>query len=139
MEENKNVNELNEALKGMWDSLTEEQKEKAKQCKSTDELTVLAGQIGVELPDEMLDAIAGGIYNSDPSRPEYCPYCNRKHVHDEVRLKDMITPEGESTRLMVEVHTCKFSNRIFYYSSARNIYYDNAYRAITLPTNSGCG
>ncbi len=30
MDENKNASELNEALKGLWDSLTDEQKEKAK-------------------------------------------------------------------------------------------------------------
>ena len=61
MDENKRANELNEVLKGMWDSLTDEQKEKAKACKSMDELTVLAGQMGVELPDEVLDAVAGGL------------------------------------------------------------------------------
>ncbi len=27
---------MNEALKGIWDSLTDEQKEKAKQCKTPD-------------------------------------------------------------------------------------------------------
>ncbi len=65
MNENKNIDpKLQEALKGIWDSLTDEQKEKAKACKSMDELTALAGKEGVELPDEVLDAIAGGyIYH----------------------------------------------------------------------------
>ena len=61
MDENKNASELNEALAGMWDSLTDEQKEKAKACQSMDELTALAGQLGVELPDELLDSVAGGV------------------------------------------------------------------------------
>ncbi len=62
MSENENkTTELNEALKGMWDSLTEEQKEKAKECKSMDELMALAGRMGVELPDELLENVAGGI------------------------------------------------------------------------------
>ncbi len=52
--------ELQGALKGIWDSLTDEQKEKAKACKSVDELMKLAGEEGIELPDEMLDAVAGG-------------------------------------------------------------------------------
>ena len=60
MDENKSASELNEALKGMWDSLTDEQKEKAKQCQSMDELMQLAGKLGVELPDEILDSVAGG-------------------------------------------------------------------------------
>ena len=52
---------LNEALKGIYDSLTDEQKEKAKACKSSDELMKLAGEWGIELPDEVLDAVAGGV------------------------------------------------------------------------------
>ncbi|MBQ9458626.1 MAG: hypothetical protein IJU66_01675 [Oscillospiraceae bacterium] len=63
MEENKQANEMNEALKGMWDSLTDEQREKAKECKSMDELMRLAGKLGVELPDEMLEGVAGGWFH----------------------------------------------------------------------------
>ena len=36
---------LNEMLAGIWDSLTDEQKEKAKECKTPDELIKLAGLI----------------------------------------------------------------------------------------------
>ena len=50
-----------ELLKGIWDSLTEEQKEKAKACKTADELVKLAASEGIELPDELLDAVAGGV------------------------------------------------------------------------------
>lgn len=50
---------LNTVLKGIYDSLTDEQKEKAKNCKTMDELAVLAGKESVELPDEVLNAIAG--------------------------------------------------------------------------------
>ena len=52
---------LNEMLKKLWGSLTEEQKEKAKACKTTDELVKLAASEGIELPDELLDAVAGGV------------------------------------------------------------------------------
>ena len=51
---------LNAALKGIYDNLTDEQKEKAKECKTMDELMALAGEWGIELPDEVLDAVAGG-------------------------------------------------------------------------------
>ena len=51
---------MNAALKGIFDSLTDEQKAKAKACKSMDELTALAAKEGIELPDEMLDAVAAG-------------------------------------------------------------------------------
>ncbi len=66
MDENNNASKLNETLKGLWDSLTEEQKEKAKACKTMDELTALAGSMGVELPDEMrLIENAGMLLNDD--------------------------------------------------------------------------
>ncbi len=51
---------MKEALKGIYDNLSDELKEKAKQCKTMDELTTLAGKEGIELPDEVLDAVAGG-------------------------------------------------------------------------------
>ncbi len=60
MDENANASKLNDALEEMWDSLTDEQREKAKQCKTMDELMQLAGRMGVELPDELLDNVAGG-------------------------------------------------------------------------------
>ena len=61
MNENKNIDpKLNAALKGIYDNLTDEQKAKAKACKTMDELTALAGKEGIELPDEVLDAAAGG-------------------------------------------------------------------------------
>ena len=52
---------LNEMLKGIYDDLTDEQKEKAKACKTIDELTALLGEMGIALPDELLDAAAGGL------------------------------------------------------------------------------
>ena len=61
MNESKNIDpKLQETLKGVFDALTDEQKEKAKQCKTMDELMMLAGKEGIELPDEALDKVAGG-------------------------------------------------------------------------------
>ncbi len=61
MDENKTVDpKLSEALYSVWDSLTDEQKEKAKACKTVGNLTELAAKEGIELPDELLDAVAGG-------------------------------------------------------------------------------
>ena len=64
---------LNAALKGIYDSLTDEQKAKAKACKTMDELTALAAKEGVELPDEVLDTVAGGYKTTwDKMCPEHC-------------------------------------------------------------------
>ena len=43
-------------------NLTPEQIEKAKACKTTDELAALAKSEGVELSDEELEAVSGGSW-----------------------------------------------------------------------------
>ncbi len=63
MNENENESidsKLQELLNGIWASLTDEQKEKAKACKTLNELIKLAGKEGIELPDEALDMVSGG-------------------------------------------------------------------------------
>ena len=69
--ENKNIDsKVLQAIKGVYDSLTDEQKEKAKACKTNDELLKLAGEEGIELPDEVMDAVAGGyIYFHKDNAP----------------------------------------------------------------------
>ena len=52
---------MKETMKGIYDSLTDEQKEQAKTCKNMDDFMKLAGEWGIELPDELADAVAGGI------------------------------------------------------------------------------
>ena len=51
---------LSEALFGVYDSLTDEQKAKVKACKSAEEVMQLAADESIELPDEVLDAVSGG-------------------------------------------------------------------------------
>ena len=50
-----------EILKGIYEKLTVEQREKAKSCKSMDELMKLLGEWDIELPDDLLDIVAGGL------------------------------------------------------------------------------
>ena len=63
MESNQKLTAL---LKGVYESLSDELKEKAKACKNTEEFVKLLGEAGIELPDEMLEAVAGG-YKPYPS------------------------------------------------------------------------
>lgn len=72
MNENRNSNEqMTEILNG----LTDEQKEKAKDCKDVNEFISALGEMGVTLPDELLDAVAGGIIDFTMV-PFYCKNCN---------------------------------------------------------------
>lgn len=51
----------NDKFKTVWDSLTDEQKARAKNCKTVDDLLAFAKNEKIELPDEVLDDISGGI------------------------------------------------------------------------------
>ena len=62
---------IKKALAGIYENLTDEQKEKAKKCKTMDEMMALAGEWGIELPDEMLDAVAGGSHVEHEPCPEH--------------------------------------------------------------------
>ena len=45
-----------------FNELTPDQMEKARACKSSDELVELAESEGIELTDEQLDAVSGGSW-----------------------------------------------------------------------------
>lgn len=63
--------QLPQVLIELWDSLTDEQKEKAKACTSFEELVECAGEEGIELPLEMLDGVAGGYTFYDEASHTY--------------------------------------------------------------------
>ncbi len=62
-----------ELLKG----LTKEQIEKARNCKSNEELIAMAKEEGVVLSDEQLEAVNGG-FCSDTKVTSTCPKCGTK-------------------------------------------------------------
>lgn len=59
-------------MAGFKGQLTQQQMEKARACKSTDELVGLAKSEGIELSDEQLDSIAGGDSWVDYFCDSYC-------------------------------------------------------------------
>ena len=61
------------SLKDIYANLTDDQKAQLKECKSGKEVLELAQKEGIELPDEALDAIAGGtnIAGMDIPIPEF--------------------------------------------------------------------
>ena len=66
---------MEKALKEFFEKLTDEQKEKAKECKTTEELMDFAGKEGIELPDELLNGVAGGYRLSQEDLSKYLkPY-----------------------------------------------------------------
>jgi len=63
-----------ELLKG----LTEEQIRKLRECKDSKEILELAKAEGIELTDEQLEAVSGGICTSTPDFT--CPKCGSKKI-----------------------------------------------------------
>ena len=68
--------------KELFKGLTEEQIAKAKACKNQEELLKLAKEEGIELTDEQLATVAGGVC-SDTTVSSTCPKCGTK-VSEEV-------------------------------------------------------
>lgn len=101
MDENKTLDPKLEALRGVFDTLSDEQKEQATACKTLEEQAAFARKAGIELPDEALEATAGGqtIIGFESSgkkqrkfgklvctiidKPEYpCPKCRSWNVEN---------------------------------------------------------
>ena len=57
----KNVQEM---ITEVIESLNDEQKARLAECKTAEELIAFAGKEGIELPDELLDSVAGGYIYS---------------------------------------------------------------------------
>lgn len=53
-------------------NLTPELREKAKSCKTPEEVFALAKEEGYELSEEELSAVSGGNWFTDPCRGDYC-------------------------------------------------------------------
>ena len=76
----------------LFQGLTDAQREKAKNCHSTEELLKIAKEEGVELNDEQLSAISGGCTAADeksPARPQHvtCPSCGSSTVELQYQVK----------------------------------------------------
>ncbi|MBQ2069444.1 MAG: hypothetical protein II467_00775 [Bacilli bacterium] len=64
-----------ELLKG----LTEEQIEKVRTCKTSDEILALAKKEGIELSDEQLQVVTGG--SACITTPNECPKCGSRCIN----------------------------------------------------------
>ena len=92
-----------ELLKG----LTEEQIEKVRGCKNSEELLVLAKAEGIELTDEQLSIVSGGCSSTD-TRKE-CPNCGSKNTELSPNTK------GKSVNgMLVAYYRCKDCKKVFY-------------------------
>ena len=78
---------IEDLLKG----LTEEQIAKVKACKNNEELLALAKEEGIELTDEQLEAVSGGVCTDTDVTP--CPDC---HSKDHVKKVQLAGSSGKS-------------------------------------------
>ena len=72
--------------KELLNGLTDEQIEKAKECKSQEELLEFAKAEGIQLTGEQLEAVSGG-WCSETTEP--CPKCGSTNVKKEHRGNDV--------------------------------------------------
>ena len=64
---------MNERFIELLSSLSPEMQEKAKACKNTQELNEFIADNDIELPEDVLDAVAGGNAACNPQRSDPCP------------------------------------------------------------------
>ena len=57
---------MNEKFEKYLKDLSPELQEKARACRTIDELSDFAAENDIELSDDLLKAVAGGIYDRDP-------------------------------------------------------------------------
>ena len=73
MENNKNYEQFNALLNG----LNDEQKKKVNKCKDVNEFMLLLGELGIALPDELLNNVSGGTQDE-------MEFINQLYLWDEV-------------------------------------------------------
>lgn len=123
MDETKTSSELNRTLGDLWDSLTDEQRARARACRSMDELVLLASKVRIELPDEMLEAVAGGKDTDPNSHYIFCPYCSQRQNVDKCGTATITRPHCEGT-FNVEKYKCRKRNNHFYLDRKNKMYYN---------------
>ena len=72
--------DLHKKLTALMNGLTDEQKEKAKACKTLNELMAFAGKEGIELPDEQLERSCETISNMQKGKVKRYERREEKHV-----------------------------------------------------------
>ena len=84
----------------IWEGLTDEQRAKARKCKSPGELITLVQEEGIVLPDEVFDAVAGGYIYHGPSSwfviHDDCGYDDGKQFPTAEAARAAATSQGQS-------------------------------------------
>ena len=68
---------MNENFEKYIEGLSPELQEKARACKTKEELNAFIAENDLELPEEALELVSGGCGTSTPKKP-YCKYCGTK-------------------------------------------------------------
>ena len=78
--------------KDLLNGLTEEQIAKLNECKNQEEILKLAKEEGIELTDEQLEAVSGGV-SCGENHP--CPKCGSKNIRVSVIYRCLICKDCE--------------------------------------------
>ena len=73
---------MNEKFEEYIKDLSPELQQKARQCKTKDELLQLAAENGLEIPEDALEAVAGGCFTSK-TETWVCNACNSSMREEE--------------------------------------------------------
>jgi len=69
---------MNENFEKYIEGLSPELQEKARACKTKEELSAFIADNDLELPEDALELVSGGCGTSTPKKQPYCKYCGTK-------------------------------------------------------------
>ena len=126
---------MNEMINKYIEGLSPELQEKARKCKTKDELNEFIRDNELELPEEALELVAGGctktseVYKrGDLVAGAVCPECKGQLYYRDIRFKSYcrVTEPFSAVRLYCKRGECpSFNKWMFYYIGAPAAPYSN--------------
>ena len=83
---------MNEIFEKYIEGLSPELQEKARQCKTKEELNEFIAENDLELPEDALELVSGGCGTSTPKPKYYCKKCGGEVSITSKKLQDHYKP-----------------------------------------------
>ena len=121
---------MNENFEKYIEGLSPELQEKARACKTKEELNAFIAENDLELPEEALELVSGGCGKT--SDKWYCNHCNTRleGVHKDAPYESIPIPEQKETIFPKETPTVTSYYTMYLYcpKCKKNIEYSNMHR-----------
>ena len=109
---------MNEKFEKYIEDLSPEMQEKARACKTPEELNAFIAENDIEIPEEALDMVSGGCNTVKEAKPILkCNYCNSvlEKLPDNQNIIDKIKEKLQTVKSAKEnLMYCRTCNRVIF-------------------------